>query len=549
MLRFAPLFERLTHPLVTSDITALLKGGWWWGNAILGWDCGPARFSRQGRAVPQADAFSFTRASVALATDDGVTWSSVGEGTLRRSAIGATLEPATTNMIRYSADPTNTAWIKGSGVVPVDTGVPCPVEGAGNWWRVNAGSVGANGTLLSINTDADLVVGEYYTTSLIIRATGANIAKRMSLESKRGTGTPYAGFVSSARLAGSAQRIKATFQAVSGNLKGALAIRLDNGDLPTEFEFCCPQFEKGKVATSPIRTDAAPVTRAADAATLLLPSAVTLDVQFVGSEPLRGQRNVQVGSRVLQTFQAPDAPFAIARRYGGASEVLDFMTRPGDVCFEDDASKERAEVMTGTRFPLNADIWNAYDLWIDGDFTGGTDPVNDWCIMGQWHGDASDGRSPYIAADLIGDDLVFYWRAVTGGRQELFRMDNVRRRSWIRIVMQHKVHATAGYMKLWIDGVLVGDLSGAPRPFGYYDHAQAGYWKEGIYRGAILGTTRCSIQNSVEGTADLTARIAAPPALNIGRQSLSATPTGGEYTLDAAVLQGRQVGRILAYAA
>ncbi|OBZ96092.1 hypothetical protein ADU59_06900 [Pararhizobium polonicum] len=170
-----------------------------------------------------------------------------------------------------------------------------------------------------------------------------------------------------------------------------------------------------------------------------------------------------------------------ARRSANNDLVLRFEVRPGERASFDGDNRDRSEITSSINFPKDEIVWNAYRVKIADGFSI-PDGEHSWFIVGQWHGSKDDKRSPYIAAQVEGKDLVFLRRYIKDGKpasSEMYRMHDVPRGEWLNIVMEHKVSATDGLLNIWLNGRQVVQFDG---PLGYWDHAEAGYWKFGIYR-------------------------------------------------------------------
>jgi len=170
-----------------------------------------------------------------------------------------------------------------------------------------------------------------------------------------------------------------------------------------------------------------------------------------------------------------------ARRSANNNLVLRFEVRPGERAGFDGEDRDRSEATSGISFPKGEVIWNAYRVKIADGFSIPSDERS-WFIVGQWHGSKDDKRSPYIAAQVEGKDLVFLRRYIQDGKpasSEMYRMHDVPRDQWLNIVIEHKVSSTDGLLNIWLNGQQVVKFDG---PVGYWDHDEAGYWKFGIYR-------------------------------------------------------------------
>jgi hypothetical protein len=169
------------------------------------------------------------------------------------------------------------------------------------------------------------------------------------------------------------------------------------------------------------------------------------------------------------------------RRSSNNDLVLRFEVRAGEGAHFDGEDRNRSEATSGMSFPKGEVIWNAYRVKIADGFSIPSDERS-WFIVGQWHGSKDDKRSPYIAAEMQGKDLVFLRRYLSNGKpvsSEMYRMKGVPRGEWLNIVIEHKVSSTDGLLNIWLNGRQVVNFRG---PVGYWDHDEAGYWKFGIYR-------------------------------------------------------------------
>ncbi|MBP1860679.1 heparin lyase I family protein [Rhizobium herbae] len=169
------------------------------------------------------------------------------------------------------------------------------------------------------------------------------------------------------------------------------------------------------------------------------------------------------------------------RRSANNNVVLRFEVRPGERAGFDSEDRDRSEATNGISFPKGEVIWNAYRVNIADGFSIPSDERS-WFIVGQWHGSKDDKRSPYIAAQVEGKDLVFLRRYIQDGKpasSEMYRMHDVPRGEWLNIVIEHKVSSTDGLLNIWLNGQQVVKFDG---PVGYWDHDEAGYFKFGIYR-------------------------------------------------------------------
>ncbi len=196
------------------------------------------------------------------------------------------------------------------------------------------------------------------------------------------------------------------------------------------------------------------------------------------------------------------------RRSQNNDVVLRFEVRAGENAFFDPEDRDRSEATDQISFPKNEVIWNAYRVKIAKGFSIPSGEKS-WFIIGQWHGSVSDKRSPYIAAQMDGNDLVFLRRFLVDGKpkmQEMHRVSNVPRDQWLNIVIKHRVSETDGILDIWMNGRELVDFNG---PLGYWDHADGGYWKFGIYRSRHDQDAVVEYRDVLTTTNDLSKRAAA----------------------------------------
>jgi hypothetical protein len=199
-----------------------------------------------------------------------------------------------------------------------------------------------------------------------------------------------------------------------------------------------------------------------------------------GVTPLQAKK-FDYNNNEYQNQSAQKAYSVGARRSADNDLVLRFEVRPGERAEFGGADRDRSEATSVIRFPKDEVIWNAYRVKIADGFSIPGDERS-WFIIGQWHGSKDDKRSPYIAAEVQGKDLVFLRRYLSEGKpvsSEMYRMKDVPRGKWLNIVIEHKVSSTDGLLNIWLNGRQVVKFDG---PVGYWDHPEAGYWKFGIYR-------------------------------------------------------------------
>lgn len=520
--------------MLSNDQTKLQKGVWWNSAArVFAWDGKSDRFMRYGKTVAKSSTFSFARNSIAYKRTALNTWQQVAANVLRVEPNGVRIEPAATNYLRYSSNLLfGNPWFTYNGGTVEATAIAAPFTG--NFVRVRTNGAGTSLQLFSQSVTGFTVVGNWYTGSIWVMGEGADIGKLVRFETSRHSGGSYVGEVIDVMLTATPQRVHSTFQAITGNTAMRIAIisGANVGTAAATVLIANPQLEDGKIATSPIETGATSAQRAADAPTINAPEAGTATVEF--AEDLRPILSTATINGLTFARHAGANSDAIQFKYPN-SGVVRFKVAPGYRPSFDDSAKERSELLTGVRFAKSVPIWNSYSVKIDDGFQSSTNPAH-WFIIGQWHGaNDADGRSPYIAVKLIGNDLVIDRRYFNGTGQSgaipVYTWANVPRNQWINIVMSHQVDQTTGFFNVWVNGKQVVNYSGV---HGFYDDTQAGYWKHGIYRNADSYEAAVEIQNHEEGTADLSARILNPLPIDRGTQNLNLT--FGQQTIDPTLL-------------
>jgi hypothetical protein len=524
---------------------------WWRAGAKWAWDAKKARFAIAGKKASQAQALAVTRAGTSYMDNGSGVWAVVAANLLRVSPRGARVEAAGINRLRWSGDMMNAVWVPQGTATREATAIQTPAYG--NYTRINRGSEAAAGLLILQNITTGIVVGNFYCAWCFVRGEGANIGKRVGLAIKRHAGpSTFAGSVVQITLTAEPQLVFTAFQTVTGNTGVAIVIHAgDNAATMADSVLVgCPQVDDGKLPTSPIETGAAGVTRAADAVSINLAQASSVEVKFADAMVPIHENNMVYRGYTYNLDQAPSALHALMRKYEN-SEVLRFTTKPGDKVSFDTADRMRSEATRGegSSYAKGVSIFNAYQVKVDAGFQTSTDPSS-WFIIGQWHGQSIvDGRSPYLYTCISGNDLVFmmrHWSGTGTPETELYRVPNFPREAWLDIIFEHMVHQTAGVVRIWYNGTKVVDR--APGPVGYWDHALAGYWKFGIYQKADTYSPSVEYQNVDEGLVDLSGRAAAPLAVDSGKQTFAATPSGGIWALDAAALKHPLIESITAMA-
>lgn len=221
---------------------------------------------------------------------------------------------------------------------------------------------------------------------------------------------------------------------------------------------------------------------------------------------LENFQQFEMGGRTHTAHNVSESYSTVASR-GLDKNKFDFEVREGDFWVGDGTAKNRSEIrLTNQQF--SDVIWQAQAFKI-GQFANDAS----FFYLGQWHGgDNTQDRSPYLALKLAGNLLRFEYRYATtypetSAGLSAYSLPDIQRDQWHFLVMQHFVHPTDGFVRGWLNGVLVADYAG---PLGYWDEETAGYWKAGIYREASDITAAVSHANIEVGTTDLTARISTP---------------------------------------
>lgn len=527
-----PLFA-----LGSAAASKLPGAGWWGAGFTWAWDAVRARFSRLGKGVTQAQALAFTRATVAYAPGAGTSWTQYAVNVIRQIAAGVWVEKSVTNRLINSGNLMLTGWGPSGTATREATTIPAPAFGF--WTRFYRVSE-IDTVVQSANVLA--TPGEPLVGSVWLMGEGANIGKKVRLVIKRGSGGTFVSQDVTLVLTAEPQRVYVSFVPLSDTVNAALAISVTAvaGDRPTSFLAACGQIESGTFPTSPIETGATKSSRMGDALALNLPGAGNLEIEYADVLRPEISERYPLGSLNLLSHKAVSALHAVQRRFW-KSEIIRFEVRPGDVTFFDTPEKERAESLTGTSYAKGVSVWNSKRFRIGSGFTTSIDPGS-WFIVGQWHGFSDvDGRSPYIAIKVEGNDLTIDYRYhEPGGDGQsssfvVYRWVDFPRDTWIDLVMEHNVAETDGYFRVWVNGVQVVNYTG---PLGYWDHASGGYWKDGIYRKAanFIGVTEVACWE--EGLTSLAARIASPLPIETGKQTIEAIPDGaGVYRLEPALLR------------
>lgn len=506
---------------------------WWDYNSYWSWDAVNNRFRKNNYRSRNVEFYTFLRNSVAFHNTEESVWQQFEANQIARNSVtGARIEPAITNMLLNSDNLFSASWTLPATGTRTATTIAAPVYGT--WTRIGIGSEIAGGLLIQ-QANFAITVPQTYTAWAYVMGEGANIGKTMAIEIKRASGGSYAGVTIQVTLTDKPQLIQATFTSITDNTTGAVVFKVGSTNQASEFLLACPQFEIGTKPTVPVRTGATNPAKPEDALTMKLdkPSRLKIEYSEIPSS-VTGSTLIYKGVN-NNVHKAAGKDYAIQRLYWN-SDVLKFTVKPGDVVSFDTADKERSEITDNVRTTKGDDIWNSYAVKVGSGFVTSTNP-GAWFILGQWHGDSdADGRSPYISANIYGTDFVVDMRRWNGSsqiRSTVYRLPNFERDVWHNIVMQHKVDQTNGYFRMWLNGVQIVDYTGQ---FGYWDHTNGGYWKAGIYRSAASYDASVSYQNMEKGNTSLAARITSPLSVDNGIQFIDATPTNGNYTLNASAL-------------
>lgn len=529
---FTPLFL----PAVSGDLAGVAK--WWPADASWGWNAISGTFMKDGKPASQSDALSFARSSAAYLNTSNVAWVSVAADVLRDNGKGVRLEPAATNKLTSPNDLTGTGWFLSGTATRAITAIAAPAGGF--FTRVNRGSE-SNAQLIS-QTVAGAVPGQDNVVSIYVMADGDDIGKLAILEIKRGAGATFVNAIRTITMTDKPQRVSVSFKPAADTTSIAVAIKVDSVRLPTSILVANAQLEVGTKPSTPISG-----TRSADVASLKFDAPADLEITFAEMPRYVEQPLINFQGVTYNTDRS-DYQDAVSILYWDGG-VLEFKVGPGYRYAQDQITNERSEFSTSVRFGKGVSVGNAFQMMVPDGFTpSAIYGEGEWFIVAQWHGDQQDGRSPYIAFSIQGGDLVIDKRHYVVGTGysapvELYRESKFSRNEWNDWVVEHNVHATTGYVRVWKNGVQVVNFTG---PVGYWDHPTGGFHKVGIYRSAADFDGKVRFQNLSEGIADVAARVTTRPTFDEGRQVIEATPTDGVYVLDAATLNHSVVSKIVA---
>jgi hypothetical protein len=141
---------------------------WWPGGASFGADFANGRYMRLGRHVPFADAISLVRGSEKYGIDGPGALSLFAPGTLARTERGALIEPAATNVVRYSQEFDNAIWQKFATSVTANAGLA--PDGTLTADRITPTSASAIHRVM--NLSATLSAGTAYSVLVYLKADG-----------------------------------------------------------------------------------------------------------------------------------------------------------------------------------------------------------------------------------------------------------------------------------------------------------------------------------------------------------------------------------------
>lgn len=208
-----------------------------------------------------------------------------------------------------------------------------------------------------------------------------------------------------------------------------------------------------------------------------------------------------------ETFMAQNASHDHSLRISkSGNPVYNFRVEKGDQWWLElvnQKSLERSELSHKKFYSKDDLIWQSYSFKID-------EAVSDaWQVIGQWHGSKGfKGRSPYIALQINGENLMILRRHIDGKDVRTTKIVlPLVVGQWQDVVIKSKVGVSDGIFNLWIGGKLVVTHHGS---LGYLDEPDRGYWKFGIYRSDSEHPTQVQYSNMRIGKASLREKIKAP---------------------------------------
>lgn len=211
-------------------------------------------------------------------------------------------------------------------------------------------------------------------------------------------------------------------------------------------------------------------------------------------------------------------PYALSQAIDNATRFR-FEVHSGDYSWNDsnhglDRSELDADVFSTAHATYGSDKWVSYAFMIEpGAILSAV--FNQYCILGQWHNENTNPRSPVYEANLqAGDILQFGWRNLSnpsGPVNVLWSSGGAFSRGiWHYVVIQFHADASgggAGFINLWLDGTQIGTVSGID--VGYSDESFA-YWKFGAYRAQAPEVFAVQYANMEVSNSSLAARVSAP---------------------------------------
>lgn len=141
---------------------------WWPGGASFGADFANGRYMRLGRHVPIADAISVARGSEKYGIDGPGMLRLFAPGILARTERGALIEPAATNVVRYSQEIEHSTWQKFATSVTANAGFS--PDGTLTADRITPTSASAIHRVM--NLSATLSAGTAYSVLIYLKADG-----------------------------------------------------------------------------------------------------------------------------------------------------------------------------------------------------------------------------------------------------------------------------------------------------------------------------------------------------------------------------------------
>lgn len=225
-----------------------------------------------------------SRAASGYAEDLSGNWIPFAPNTVRRTNKGTVIEAAATNLVNYSDDLANSAWLKGTSngtTAPVATSnYATAPDGTQTAARIQITLPGDAEWSLARRTGIPASSGASHRFSIFLKATDSSqVGKKVSTGAFDGS-TFYA--ATPVTLTDQWQRVSvagspgaATTDIFVGKHRVAQFHGSTNAEAATDFLVWGTQFESGSILTSPIRTTGTAVTRDADVVTATVGDALS----------------------------------------------------------------------------------------------------------------------------------------------------------------------------------------------------------------------------------------------------------------------------------